>query len=395
MAPGTGSRRVHLHAAGRRRLVHPHRPPLVRLVHGHGRHAGLAGRRARRRPRRTSATPGPPPQRPRRTLATARQARDAAVADAATAREARDSALAQLATAQGQLSSTQSQLTSAQTELATAQGALATAQAGLVTARDQAAELGARVVKGYVEQWGMLYNATAPAANQVATTGSVGSLFAYWPVNPFTGQPMADSARRRATSRTCSTRRYLLRHDAHTASTDVSLDGTVPPQLKNALDSAARPRPTHASRADSSDGLDRYALDQQRHLSRAASRTCWGRTSTPGRRTRGPTRTWRRARPGRLHLHRQLRRLHADGAPHGRQRPATRSTTSTRSVSVACASATRTWLPGGRTGPQGVRRRVEAGARRRPPTVKQMSADGRGRARRTAGGRRTRGRGSR
>ena len=122
-----GTRHLHVHGERQGRCIHAHRPPLVRLVHGHGRHAGLAGRRARCAPRRTCRAPGTPPRQPRRIwpprdrsatrhqptrrlraqqrdaavadAASARRERDAAVADAATAREARDSALAQLATA--------------------------------------------------------------------------------------------------------------------------------------------------------------------------------------------------------------------------------------------------------------------------------------------------------
>ena len=106
----------------------------------------------------------------------------------------------------------------------------------------------------------MLYNATAPAANQVAKTGSVGSLFAYWPANPFTGQPMAVSGQPGDYT-------YMLNLDgisyamtSHTASTDVSLDGTIPPQLKNALDNA-RSAATNVSIEAIQAAIDRYALD--------------------------------------------------------------------------------------------------------------------------------------
>ena len=184
--------------------------------------------------------------------AAARQQRDAAVADAVAAREARDTALAQLAavqdrlttaqdqltTAQSQLATTQSQLTAKQSELDAANTALTAAQAALAPAQRQAAELGARLIKSYVEQWGMLNNATAPPADKVSKTGAVGVLFPYWPDNPFNGSPMTTGYQDGDfTYVPGAGGAYTMGVDTG-AVTPVALDGTVPQQLTNALEAA-------------------------------------------------------------------------------------------------------------------------------------------------------------
>ena len=160
----------------------------------------------------------------------------------------------------GELSQTKSDLQTAQTNLSSSQTALASSQASLATTRDQAAELGARVIKGYIEQWGMLYNATTPTAAQVASTGAVGSWFSYWPSNPFTGQPMADSGAPGdfTYAQNAGGTSYAL--TAHAATKSMTLDGTVPQQLKNALDSA-RSEATNVGIEAIQAAIDRYALD--------------------------------------------------------------------------------------------------------------------------------------
>jgi hypothetical protein len=80
-----------------------------------------------------------------------------------------------------------SDLAAAQTALTAAQNDLSAAQ---VAAKDSEAELGARIIKGYIEQWGLLDNGAAPVAGQVTPSG-VGAGMGFWPKNPWTGADMA------------------------------------------------------------------------------------------------------------------------------------------------------------------------------------------------------------
>jgi len=170
------------------------------------------------------------------------------------------SAQADLASSQTALAAKTAELTTAKADLATSQAALSTAQTSLTTARNSMTELGARVIKGYVEQWGMLYNATSPASGDVGKTGAVGAMFSFWPDNPFTGQPMAaDSATGDFTyTQGADGTSYLL--SAHKSATSVSLDGTVPQQLKNALDNV-RSQATDENIRVIQAAIDRYAMD--------------------------------------------------------------------------------------------------------------------------------------
>jgi hypothetical protein len=176
--------------------------------------------------------------------AAARQARDAALADAATAKQARDEALAQLATVQG--------------ELAAAHDDLAEAQAALAPSQRRAAELGARLIKGYVEQWGMLNNATAPSADKVTKAGAVGQAFPYWPDNPYTDAPMTMGGEQGDFLYTAGDDGTYTMSVNEGAATWVALDGAVPHQLTTAL-TAARDEYVKVSMYYLQGAIDRYA----------------------------------------------------------------------------------------------------------------------------------------
>ena len=134
------------------------------------------------------------------------------------------------------------------------------ASGDVTAARDQSAELGARVVKGYIEHWGMLYNGTAPAAAEVSKSGGVGQLFTYWPTNPFTGQPMAPGTDPGEFAYSAGAGgAYSL--SAHTSQTSpVDLDGTIPQQLRTAIEKL-RCDLTNANIWKIQNAVDRYALD--------------------------------------------------------------------------------------------------------------------------------------
>jgi len=134
------------------------------------------------------------------------------------------------------------------------------AEGDVAAARDQAAELGARVIKGYVEQYGMLYNGVAPAAKDVSATGAVGQMFPYWPTNPFTGQPMAAGFQQGDFSYSpgvdgASYSLWVMR-----SSGQVLLGGAVPQQLKSAVESL-KIALTNANIWKIQNAVDIYALD--------------------------------------------------------------------------------------------------------------------------------------
>jgi hypothetical protein len=102
---------------------------------------------------------------------------------------------------------------------------------------DRQAELGARVIKGYIDQWGMLNNGTAPTAQQVSATGDVGALFSSWPANPYTSALMSIGSGAGDIGYTPgSNGAYTL--TAHLSTGALDLSGTVPQQLRTALDAA-------------------------------------------------------------------------------------------------------------------------------------------------------------
>lgn len=134
------------------------------------------------------------------------------------------------------------------------------ASGDVTAARDRSAELGVRVIKGYVEQWGMLNNGTAPAAAEVSRTGGVGQLFAYWPANPFTGQPMAPGTDPGGFTYAAGVGGAYSLSARPAQAAPVDLNGTIPQQLKNAL-TAARDAATNANIHVIQQGVDRYAYD--------------------------------------------------------------------------------------------------------------------------------------
>ena len=144
-------------------------------------------------------------------------------------------------------------------ERAAAAADLHGAQTAAAAARGQAAELGGRVIKGYVEQYGMLNNAWPPRWEDVRPHGDLGALFGYWPDNPYTGEPMApgvepgcfDYSEHPAGA-------YELRVRRSPTSW-IDLSGTVPQQLKNALN-ASRDERVKADMYYLQGAVDRYAV---------------------------------------------------------------------------------------------------------------------------------------
>ena len=193
-------------------------------------------------------------------LATAQTTLDAKKAELATAQAQLAGSQTALATAQAELATTQAHLAEARADVATAQAALSTAQSDVATARDRAAELGARVIRGYVEQWGMLYNATSPAAADVGKTGAVGAMFSFWPDNPFTGQPMTSGGGpgNYAYGQSADGTSYTM--SAHLTAASVSLDGAVPQQLRTALDNVRSQAADENIRVIQA-AIDRWAMD--------------------------------------------------------------------------------------------------------------------------------------
>jgi hypothetical protein len=171
----------------------------------------------------------------------------------------RSAATADLQSAQAATAAAQAERAAALAALADAQEALTGAQTGLADARSQVAELGARVIKGYVEQYGMLNNGWPPRWEDVRRHGHLGALFDYWPDNPYPGEPMApgsepgcfDYAQRLAGA-------YELRI-CRSPSSWVDLSGTIPQQLTNALN-AARDERVKVDMYYLQGAIDRYAV---------------------------------------------------------------------------------------------------------------------------------------
>jgi len=144
-------------------------------------------------------------------------------------------------------------------DLAAAQSQLAAAQSDLTSARDTEAELGARVVKGYIDAWGTLNNGTAPLPTDITAAG-VGAGQGFWPQNPWVGGDMAvgpDPGDLTYTRQTDGIS-YLLGVDRATDSVDLS--GSVPQTIHNAMNLWKN----QAMKADMGclqAAVDRYALD--------------------------------------------------------------------------------------------------------------------------------------
>ena len=146
----------------------------------------------------------------------------------------------------------------AASDLAAAQSQLAAAQADLATAKDTEAELGARVIKGYIEQWGLLNNGKAPMPGQITATG-VGAGFGFWPKNPWDGTDMAaGSGNGDFDYWPGADGAYAL--TTYTGTGPVDLSGSVPQQLANAM-TTLRDELMKADMYYLQATVDRYALD--------------------------------------------------------------------------------------------------------------------------------------
>ena len=149
------------------------------------------------------------------------------------------------------------------------------AAADLRAAHDQTAELGGRLIKGFVDQWGLLNNGTAPSTNAVAADGDLASFSGYWPHNPFTGQPMAASSAQGD---------YSYAHGAGGAyslavrgssGAPVDLSGTVPQQVRTALESL-KSALTNASIWKIRSAVDRFSHDHAGALPEEATPSLLG-----------------------------------------------------------------------------------------------------------------------
>ena len=162
--------------------------------------------------------------------------------------------------ATSEISTLADQLADAQADLATARQQAADALAAVAPTRKQAAELGARLIRSYVEQWGMLNNASAPSADKVSKTGAVGAAFPYWPDDPYTGAPMTAGGQQGGYLYSPGSGGAYSMSATTGAATTVTLDGAVPQQLTNAL-TAARDDYVKTSMYYLQGAIDRYAWD--------------------------------------------------------------------------------------------------------------------------------------
>jgi hypothetical protein len=198
-------------------------------------------------------------------LATALGERDDARGGLAAAQAQRDEAVADLTTTQtaltaaiGERDDARAGLASAQADLTSAQASLASAQAQLAGAKDVQAELGARIIRGYIQQWGMLNRASTPAAVQVNATG-IGAGQGFWPVNPWSGAAMAIGAGKGDVSYSGSgASSFLL--SAHLSGSDVNLNGAVAGDLETAMTNL-RDKLVIANVQCLSAMIDRYGID--------------------------------------------------------------------------------------------------------------------------------------
>ena len=63
-----------------------------------------------------------------------------------------------------------------------------------VSLKDKAAEGYAQVLKDYVDEWKLAHAGVLPTADQMSAAGAVGAAHTWWPLNPWTMQPMAQGA---------------------------------------------------------------------------------------------------------------------------------------------------------------------------------------------------------
>jgi hypothetical protein len=151
-------------------------------------------------------------------------------------------------------------LTAVQADLTGARADLSAARSQLAAAHDSEAELGARVIKGYIESWGLLHNASAPQTADVSPAG-VGAGY-FWPKNPWTGADMAVGSGVDAGDLNFADLpdgiSYVL--SVHTSAGRVDLDGAVTQTLKNSRD-ALRDELMKANMYYLQASVDRYAMD--------------------------------------------------------------------------------------------------------------------------------------
>jgi hypothetical protein len=147
----------------------------------------------------------------------------------------------------------------AATDLAAAQSQLTAAETDLTSARDTEAELGARVIKGYIDAWGTANNGTAPLLTAIAVAG-VGADQGFWPQNPWVGGDMAVGSGPGDLAYTHQTDgvSYLL--GVHRATDSVDLSGTVPQTMKHAMD-LWKDEAMKADMGCLQAAVDRYAAD--------------------------------------------------------------------------------------------------------------------------------------
>jgi hypothetical protein len=144
------------------------------------------------------------------------------------------------------------------------------AAADLRAARDQTAELGGRLLKGFVDQWGLLNNGSAPATAAVAADGDLASFSGHWPYNPFTGQPMAASSAQGDYSYAQGTGGAYSLAVRRSSGSAVDLSGTVPQQVRTALESL-KSALTNANIWKIQSAVDRFAHDHAGSLPEQAT----------------------------------------------------------------------------------------------------------------------------
>ncbi len=150
-------------------------------------------------------------------------------------------------------------LTAVQADLTGAQADLSTAQSQLAAAQDSEAELGARVIKGYIESWGLLHNASAPLSADIVPAG-VGASQAFWPKNPWTGADMAVGWGAGDLSYAHLSDGVSYGLGVRSSAGLVDLSGAVPQAIRNATNTL-RDELTKANMYYLQASVDRYAMD--------------------------------------------------------------------------------------------------------------------------------------
>ena len=144
-------------------------------------------------------------------------------------------------------------------ELATVRADLTTTQSQLAAAQDTEAELGARVVKGYIESWGFLHNATAPLSADISPAG-VGAGYGFWPKNPWSGGDMALGWSAGDLSYAHQSDGISYAFAVRSSAGAIDLSGAVPQALRTSVD-ALKDELMKADVYYLQASVDRYALD--------------------------------------------------------------------------------------------------------------------------------------